>query len=130
MITAKDIGSAGPAVIYVIGAGCSGAMKFPLFRRAVEEGSLVLKETTIKNFIGADELMFSDCTSAKIDTLMLCTGYKKSYPFLKSPVEKNQALLIEYECEGRYIGPLYKRMFCKLNSLCFILTIHSIVCRP
>ncbi|CAI2368198.1 unnamed protein product [Moneuplotes crassus] len=74
------------------------------FKKYADKGIIVPKSGSKLEFT-EDGVIYEDGSEEKIDTILFSTGYKFSFPFIKDPS------LVEYECDGRYFGPLYQRIF-------------------
>ena len=93
----KPSGSVDFAKIYVL----IGDFKFTPF---VDNEKVVFMNGHKVEF-GANSVKFEDGTEADIDTVVYCTGYKFSFPFIQ---DEN---LLQFEEEQRYFGPLFHRIF-------------------
>jgi hypothetical protein len=76
------------------------------FRPYIESGKLNFKRGRLQRLDKEKLVTFGDGSQEKIDTIVLCTGYKFSFPFL-NPKDG----IIGLSHRDKYWGPLYKRMF-------------------
>lgn len=75
------------------------------FKPQLESGLFEFKDGKQLSF-SSNSVTFEDGSVAQIDTVLYCTGYKFSFPFLKD------SELIQIEANGKCFGPLYQRIFC------------------
>jgi len=66
---------------------------------------LVFKEERDIEILENGKVQFPDKSIEDVDTILIATGYKFSFPFL------TKSNLIETEFDGKYFGPLYLRQF-------------------
>ena len=74
------------------------------FKPYFENGSIIVKKGKKIEFT-ENAVKFEDGTDEEIDTVVFWTGYQYKFPFF------SDSSLIEVSEEGRYWGPLYKRIF-------------------
>ncbi|CAM9526332.1 unnamed protein product [Laminaria digitata] len=113
---AREVSSAA-SVVHVCDRAASESL------RGGERGN-VWWRPTLEKFEGANGVRFKDGTSAEIDTVVWCTGYSYSFPFLEG-----SGLLTPPSTER--VHPLYEQLFhVKHPSLSFVGLPQSIVPFP
>ena len=75
-----------------------------------KSGRLEIVQGEISEFLGGKDIKFSNGMTREVDTVLLCCGYELSFPFLDLKKDKFFDFNPE-EHNGKFIGPLYKRMF-------------------
>lgn len=114
--------------VLVVGAGPSGldltlhisaVAEYVVLSHHCEEANAtqypenVQKKPDIARFVGDNEVEFSDGSCCRFDTILFCTGYRYSFPFL------NESCGITVK--NNHIQPLYKHMInIEKPTMCFI----------
>lgn len=93
------------------------------FKPLIEAGKVVLKKGWVDSFT-ENTAVFTDGTQETVDTVIFCTGYQISFPYL-DPEDK----LIEYGDEatrGKFFGPIYRRTVCIRQPQLFFIGICTV----
>jgi thioredoxin reductase len=86
-------------------------------------GATVWRHPAIRTFSGGKTVEFVDGCQAQVDTVIMCTGYDYSFPFLDGT-----GLISSTD---RCVTPLYEQLFhVEHTSLCFMGLPHSVVPFP
>lgn len=90
--------------IIISSSGPESISKSENFKSLLEVGKICVR-TSRKHEFTENSVIFEDGTEEQIDTVLICTGYRFSFPFIKDQE------LIQYDAEERYYGPLYQKIF-------------------
>ncbi|KAG5187668.1 hypothetical protein JKP88DRAFT_353660 [Tribonema minus] len=83
----------------------------------------IARHPGVEKFTGDKGVLFTDGTTADVDTVVLCTGYEYNFPFLEQVKEE-----LPLRWDNKAVSPLYKHLFHAYHpTLCFIGLPHSVV---
>jgi Flavin-binding monooxygenase-like len=88
--------------------------------------------------IAMQEVSFADGSTAEVDTVIMCTGYDYSFPFLESACSsssssssRNSDTKLDLSWSDKHVQPLYQQIFhAQRIDLSFIGLPHSVVPFP